>query len=65
MNAPVWLLLRGLTRDQRHWGDVPERLARALPPAWTSCPVRMSRLPTVAARARSVPYWPCARATGS
>ena len=32
MNAPVWLLLRGLTRDQRHWGDVPERLARALPP---------------------------------
>jgi pimeloyl-ACP methyl ester carboxylesterase len=22
-----WVLLRGLTRDARHWGDVPERLA--------------------------------------
>ncbi|MEX8494425.1 alpha/beta fold hydrolase [Sphaerotilus sp.] len=32
MNAPVWLLLRGLTRDRRHWGDFPDRLAAALPP---------------------------------
>jgi pimeloyl-ACP methyl ester carboxylesterase len=32
MSAPVWLLLRGLTRDRRHWGDVPGRLAAALPP---------------------------------
>lgn len=32
MNAPVWLLLRGLTRDRRHWGEVPQRLAAALPP---------------------------------
>jgi len=26
-----WLLLRGLTRDRRHWGDFPERLRAALP----------------------------------
>jgi len=26
-----WVLLRGLTREARHWGDFPERLARALP----------------------------------
>lgn len=32
MHAPVWLLLRGLTRDQRHWGDFPRHLAEALPP---------------------------------
>ena len=25
-----WLLLRGLTRDQRHWGDFPARLGAAL-----------------------------------
>ncbi|MVU78611.1 alpha/beta fold hydrolase [Nocardia sp. ET3-3] len=25
-----WLLLRGLTRDQRHWGDFPDQLAEAL-----------------------------------
>ncbi len=24
-----WLLLRGLVREQRHWGDFPEQLARA------------------------------------
>jgi pimeloyl-ACP methyl ester carboxylesterase len=24
-----WLLLRGLVREKRHWGDFPERLARA------------------------------------
>lgn len=32
IRAPVWLLLRGLTRDQRHWGDFPRHLAEALPP---------------------------------
>ncbi|EJL84012.1 putative hydrolase or acyltransferase of alpha/beta superfamily [Polaromonas sp. CF318] len=26
-----WVLLRGLTREARHWGDFAERLARALP----------------------------------
>jgi pimeloyl-ACP methyl ester carboxylesterase len=25
-----WLLLRGLTRDQRHWGEFPDRLSKAL-----------------------------------
>jgi len=29
MNA--WLLLRGLTRDTRHWGDFPGRLAERFP----------------------------------
>ncbi|CAN7183244.1 alpha/beta fold hydrolase [Polaromonas sp. LjRoot131] len=27
----TWVLLRGLTREARHWGDFAERLARALP----------------------------------
>lgn len=31
MTAPTWVLLRGLTRDRRHWGDVPDRLRAALP----------------------------------
>jgi len=26
-----WVLLRGLTREARHWGDFAERLARAMP----------------------------------
>lgn len=26
-----WILLRGLTREQGHWGDLPQRLAAALP----------------------------------
>lgn len=31
MTRPAhWLLLRGLSREQRHWGDVPERFAAAL-----------------------------------
>jgi pimeloyl-ACP methyl ester carboxylesterase len=25
----TWVLLRGLTRERRHWGDLPERLTRA------------------------------------
>jgi pimeloyl-ACP methyl ester carboxylesterase len=28
-----WILLRGLMREQRHWGDFPAELARALPDA--------------------------------
>ncbi|MBA5639142.1 alpha/beta hydrolase [Duganella sp. LX20W] len=28
-----WVLLRGLMREQRHWGDFPAQLARALPGA--------------------------------
>ena len=27
----TWILLRGLTRERRHWGDFPERLGRAFP----------------------------------
>jgi pimeloyl-ACP methyl ester carboxylesterase len=27
----TWVLLRGLTREARHWGDFAEQLARALP----------------------------------
>lgn len=26
-----WILLRGLTREQGHWGDLPQRLAGAMP----------------------------------
>lgn len=26
-----WVLLRGLTREARHWGDLPQRLARVAP----------------------------------
>lgn len=29
----TWVLLRGLTREVRHWGDFPGELARALPGA--------------------------------
>lgn len=29
----TWVLLRGLTRETRHWGDFPETLARAMPEA--------------------------------
>ncbi len=31
--SPTWILLRGLMREQRHWGDFPATLARALPGA--------------------------------
>jgi pimeloyl-ACP methyl ester carboxylesterase len=30
MNAPTWVLLRGLARDSRHWESFPSRLAVAL-----------------------------------
>jgi pimeloyl-ACP methyl ester carboxylesterase len=33
MTPPTWILLRGLMREQRHWGDFPATLARALPGA--------------------------------
>ena len=29
----TWVLLRGLTRERRHWGSFPETLARAMPGA--------------------------------
>lgn len=29
--SSTWILLRGLTRESRHWGSFPERLAAALP----------------------------------
>ncbi|PXW99232.1 alpha-beta hydrolase superfamily lysophospholipase [Sphaerotilus hippei] len=31
--GPTWVLLRGLTREARHWGPWPQRLAAALPGA--------------------------------
>ncbi|MGK5004032.1 alpha/beta fold hydrolase [Janthinobacterium sp. LB2P70] len=31
--SPTWILLRGLMREQRHWGNFPATLARALPGA--------------------------------
>ncbi|PLY45343.1 alpha/beta hydrolase [Janthinobacterium sp. ROICE36] len=31
--SPTWVLLRGLMREQRHWGSFPASLARALPGA--------------------------------
>lgn len=33
MSAPVWILLRGLVREQRHWGAFPAQLQAALPAA--------------------------------
>ncbi|PHV37166.1 alpha/beta fold hydrolase [Janthinobacterium sp. BJB304] len=33
MTTPTWILLRGLMREQRHWGSFPATLARALPGA--------------------------------
>ncbi len=39
MNSPPteWLLLRGLTREARHWGGFPRRLGAALDGARVSC----------------------------
>ena len=31
-SSHTWVLLRGLTREQGHWGNFPHRLAAALPP---------------------------------
>jgi pimeloyl-ACP methyl ester carboxylesterase len=33
----TWVLLRGLTREARHWGEFPGRLAEALPDATPVC----------------------------
>lgn len=33
MNSNTWVLLRGLMREQRHWGEFPATLASALPDA--------------------------------
>ena len=33
MTPHTWILLRGLMREQRHWGEFPASLARALPGA--------------------------------
>lgn len=32
-----WILLRGLTREARHWGDFPQRLGEAFPGAPVIC----------------------------
>ena len=29
----TWVLLRGLTREHRHWDDFPEKLQRCFPEA--------------------------------
>lgn len=34
----TWVLLRGLTREARHWGDFPRRLAAAFPAATVLSP---------------------------
>jgi len=33
MNEPTWVLLRGLTREARHWGTFPTTFAQAVPAA--------------------------------
>lgn len=33
MSNSTWILLRGLMREQRHWGNFPAQLAQALPDA--------------------------------
>ena len=33
MTPPTWILLRGLMREQRHWGGFPARLAQSIPGA--------------------------------
>lgn len=33
MSAPTWVLLRGLTREARHWGAFPAAFAQAVPGA--------------------------------
>lgn len=37
MSAPPWVLLRGLTREQAHWGDFVPRLQRAQPHSAVLC----------------------------
>ena len=33
MSGPTWVLLRGLTRERRHWGAFPERFEQLVPSA--------------------------------
>ena len=33
MSGPTWVLLRGLTRERRHWGAFPEQFAQFVPSA--------------------------------
>ena len=35
---PIWVLLRGLIRESRHWGALPDLLAHALPAGRVLCP---------------------------
>ncbi|MBI5791016.1 MAG: alpha/beta hydrolase [Rhodocyclales bacterium] len=35
--APPWILLRGLTREARHWGDFPRQLGEVFPEAPVIC----------------------------
>lgn len=37
-NAPPWVLLRGLVREARHWGDFPDRMVAAWPDSRVTCP---------------------------
>lgn len=36
--TPAWVLLRGLVRESRHWGDFPSRVNAAYPDADVHCP---------------------------
>ncbi len=36
--TPAWVLLRGLVRESRHWGDFPLRMKAAYPGADVHCP---------------------------
>ncbi len=43
-SAPVWVLLRGLTREARHWGDMPLLLAQQLESDDASAPPAVTTL---------------------
>lgn len=42
---PVWVLLRGLTRESGHWGDFPLKLLRALRPGQPGVRLELLDLP--------------------
>jgi pimeloyl-ACP methyl ester carboxylesterase len=37
-DPPAWVLLRGLVRESRHWGDFPRRLVTTYPGCAVHCP---------------------------
>ncbi len=40
----TWVLLRGLTREARHWGDLPHQLTKQLPPLPNGSPREVTTL---------------------